>query len=182
MMNSEVNLINRVANSGLTTINLEDYYPKEEMVSFDLKPFLFRELILKEMDFRKSMQEFDWSVFENKILCVYCSNDAIIPTWAYMIVAKHTNGIIKNLFFGNVDSALISYYEIYLRSQDWSNFKDAKIVIKGCSHKPVPASAYQTLSYLLLPFCSSIMYGEPCSTVPIFKAKKNFEKIINSNS
>lgn len=171
MSNSEL-LVNRVASSGLITINLEDFFPKQEMVSLDIKQFLFRELLLKELDFRKALQELDWSLYKDKVLCVYCSSDAIIPTWTYMLIARYAHPVVHNLYYGKEEDALNFYFDYNLRSFDWSRYKDSKVVIKGCSDKPVPSSAYQTLTYLLLPYCSSIMYGEPCSTVPIFKAKK----------
>ncbi|MEP7194919.1 MAG: DUF2480 family protein [Saprospiraceae bacterium] len=171
-MNEEAILINKVAESGLITLKLEDYYPKNEFIEFDLKGFLFRELILKEMDFRKALQDTDWSQYAGKVLCVYCSNDSIIPMWSYMLVAKHASEFVKDIYFGKKEAALISYYDHELRSVDWSVYLNSKIVIKGCSNLPVPASAYQTLTHLLLPYASSIMYGEPCSTVPIYKKKK----------
>ncbi len=172
-MNDPKTLINRVAQSSLKTIDLEQFYPEEEIVSFDLKDYLFKGLILKEMDFRTAIKEFNWETLKNKILCVYCSADAIIPTWAYMLIAKSSSGFVKNIFYGKEEEAIIQYFDQKLRQMDWSSFKDAKVVVKGCSHKPVPAAAYQTLTFLLLPHCSSILYGEPCSTVPIYKARKS---------
>ncbi|NOT36749.1 MAG: DUF2480 family protein [Saprospiraceae bacterium] len=171
-MNETDILVNKVANSGLVTIDLEQYYPKQDLIEFDIKPFLFRELILKELDFRKAIQEVDWKSFEGKILCVFCSVDAIIPKWAYMLIAKYAQEHVADLQFGNKDQALLSLFEKTLRSVNWAIYKDQKIVIKGCGDLEVPASAYQTVCYLLTPFASSIMYGEPCSTVPIFKKKK----------
>ncbi|MCC6816098.1 MAG: DUF2480 family protein [Saprospiraceae bacterium] len=165
-------LVNRVASSGIVTINLEDYYPKSELVEFDMKDFLFKELILKELDFRKSMQELDWLKFKDKILCVYCSNNAIIPKWAFMLVARYAQDVVRDLIYGNKEKAVEILLETKLRMVDWSQFKDQKIVLKGCGDIEIPVSAYQTASYLLLPFANSIMYGEPCSTVPIFKKKK----------
>lgn len=172
-MNDSPVLINRVAQSGLVTLDLETYYPNQELIEFDIKPFLFRELILKELDFRKSIQEIDWKQYDAKILCVFCSTDAIIPKWAYMLIARYAQEYVSDLYFGNKDQALISLFEKNLRAVNWSEFKDQKVVIKGCGEIEVPASAYQTASFLLMPYASSIMYGEPCSTVPIYKKKKS---------
>lgn len=171
MSDSQI-LINKVALSGLVTLDLEQYYPSQELIEFDIKPFLFRELLLKELDFRKSMQEHDWTQYKDKILCVYCSSDAIIPKWAYMLIAKYAQESVSDLYFGNKEQALVSLFEKNLRAENWEKYKDQKMVIKGCGELEVPASAYQTVCYMLLPYASSIMYGEPCSTVPIFKKKR----------
>lgn len=172
-MSESVSMVNRVANSGLITIDLEDFYPAEELIELDIKQFLFKELIIKELDFRKALQEYNWSQYDGKILCVFCSTDAIIPTWAYMLIARYTHGHVVNLFWGEASSALIQYFDFVIKSKDWSQYQGSKVVIKGCSHKPVPASAYQSLTSILMPICNSIMYGEPCSTVPIYKQKIN---------
>ncbi len=172
MMNSDTILTNRVASSGLITIKLEEFFPKEEICVFDLKNYLFRELILKELDFRQSLKEHDWSQYQNKILSVWCSNDAIIPTWAYMLIASYAAPYVHSIFFGNSDEALRSYFSKKIDAFDWTLYKDAKVVIKGCSDLPVPASAYLEVTNKLVPIASSIMYGEPCSTVPVFKKKK----------
>lgn len=162
-------LVNRVANSGLTTLNLEDYYPVPEMVTFDLKDYLFHELILKEKDFRASLKEHDWTQYEGKILLVYCSSDAIIPVWAYMLVIGYAQDFVHDSYQGDRDQYLRHYYQDYISKQDYAQYQDQRIVIKGCSHKPVPPAAYMALTAAIKPYAQSIMYGEPCSTVPIFK-------------
>lgn len=162
-------LVNRVANSGLVTLNLEDYYPKNEIVHFDLKDYLFMELILKEKDFRSALKEHDWSQYQDKVLLVYCSTDAIIPVWAYMLVVSYVDGIVADSYQGTEEAYLKHYYQSYIAAQDYSIHNDARIVIKGCSQKPVPASAYMALTAAIKPYARSIMYGEPCSTVPIAK-------------
>ncbi len=162
-------LVNRVANSGLITINLEEYYPEGEMVSFDLKDFLFMEMILKEKDFRAALKEHDWSVYAGKHLLVYCSVDAIIPMWAYMLVASYAEPVTASVFQGEKASFLAVKYSEALSTLDFSEYEGKRIVIKGCSDKPVPASAYTELTSRLRPYAKSIMYGEPCSTVPVFK-------------
>lgn len=169
MAKEEKTLVNRVANSGLITLNLEDHYPTATISSLDIKEFLFKELILKEKDFRASLKEIDWSKYQDQILLIHCSTDAIIPVWAFMLISTLAVPYAKEIYQGDKDSYLRDYYEKVLRSRDYQSFDQKRIVIKGCSNKPVPPSAYSTLASLLQPFAQSIMYGEPCSTVPIFK-------------
>ncbi|MFT4534448.1 MAG: hypothetical protein ACI9P5_001808 [Saprospiraceae bacterium] len=165
-------LVNRVANSGIITINLEQYYPESEFVQFDLKDFLYMELILKEKDFRQSLKEIDWNAYQDKILLIYCSNDAIIPLWAYMLVASHAEVYAKETYAGNQEAYLNHHYQTLIEDLDLSSYAEKRIVIKGCSNKPVPAGAYQSLTRRLKPITLSIMFGEPCSMVPIYKRPK----------
>jgi hypothetical protein len=164
-------IINKVAGSGLITLNLEDYFPKE-IVSFDLKQFLFMELILKEKDYRAALKEFDFSLFQNKTVAIYCSADAIIPHWAYMLAASHLAPYSNKLFFGNPDQVKKEVQLNNIRAIQPDQFTDKRIVIKGCGEESMDAAAYVEITNLLLPVAKSIMYGEPCSTVPIFKKKK----------
>ena len=169
-------LVNRVANSGLITLNLEDYYPKQEIATFDLKGFLFMEMILKEKDFRAALKEYDWTQYEGKILTVFCSADAIIPVWAYMLVATYAEPFAVDIFQGTEEEYLKAVYRNVLKDMDFSQYEAKRIVIKGCSNKPVPPAAYLALTTKLRPFAQSIMYGEPCSTVPIFKRPRVVKK------
>ena len=162
-------LVNRVAQSGIITLNLEDYYPDKTISSIDLKDYLFHGLILKEKDFRKALKEHDWSQYEDHILCVYCSADAIIPVWAYMLVSSYASANTSEIYQGEKNEYLKFHYYRVLESLDVSQFQKGRVVIKGCSKKPVPASAYAFLTQLLRPVVKSVMYGEPCSTVPIYK-------------
>ncbi|MEM6319331.1 MAG: DUF2480 family protein, partial [Bacteroidota bacterium] len=162
-------LVNRVAASGLITLNLEDYFPKGEVVVFDLKPYLFRELILKEKDFRTALKNLDWSQYEGKHVLITCSSDAIIPVWAYMLVTAYAAPIAKSVFQGTPEAFYQQAYEDILKNLDIEAYRDKLLVIKGCSNRPVPVSAYVRLTQLLRPVAKSIMYGEPCSTVPIYK-------------
>ena len=162
-------LVNRVAESGLITLNLEDFFPAGEMAAFDLKDYLFMELILKEKDFRAALKAHDWQEYRDKILLVYCSTDAIIPVWAYMLVAAHAEPYAKDIFHGHQQAYYESAFLKALAKFDAAQYEGKRIVVKGCSHHPVPASAYLELTRLLRPFAQSIMYGEPCSTVPIYK-------------
>ena len=162
-------LVNRVANSGIITINLEEYFPTNEVIDFDLKGYLFKELILKEKDFRAALKEHDWQQYEGKVVTLFCSTDAIIPTWAYILVSSYCSGIASDLFQGTKQDYLTYYYKQLLNKIDYTQYQDKRIVIKGCSNKPVPTLAYMEITEKLKPFAQSIMYGEPCSTVPIFK-------------
>jgi hypothetical protein len=164
-------LVNRVAESGLITLNLEDFFPKSELKTFDLKDYLFMGLILKEKDFREALQKHDWTQYAHKNLAVYCSADAIIPVWAYMLVATYAQPFVDMIFQGDADTFYKVAYAKALQNFDAAAFTDKRVVIKGCSNKPVPPAAYMELTYLLRPFAKSIMYGEPCSTVPIYKKK-----------
>ena len=162
-------LINRVANSGIITIDLEEYFPKQEVVDFDLKGWLFKEMILKEKDFRAALKEHDWSQYQDKVVTMFCSADAIIPTWAYMLVSSYCHNIASDIFQGNKEEYLTYYYKQFLSKQDYTPYQDKRVVIKGCSNLPVPTMAYMEITERLKAHAQSIMYGEPCSTVPIFK-------------
>ena len=169
-------LINRVANSGLITLNLELDYPHSEPVPFDLKDYLFQGLILKEKDFRTALKELDWSIFEDKIVCMYCSTDAILPVWSWMLVSSYLKPVASDIFHGTTEEYLKWHYRTLINSRDYSEYKGQRIVIKGCSNKPVPPSAYMELTAALQPFAQSIMFGEPCSTVPIFKRPREIKR------
>lgn len=166
-------IINKVEESGLITFNLEDYFPTAEIKTFDLKPFLFRELILKEKDFRAALKELDWSVYQNCLVAITCSADAIIPHWAYMLIAANLEPVAKDIVFGSEEILLQQYYATVLAKLDLQEYKDKRMVVKGCGDKPVPVAAYAEITKLLRPIAKSIMYGEPCSTVPIYKKMAN---------
>jgi hypothetical protein len=164
-------IINKVASSALVSLDLEEYYPKEEVASFDLKPLLFMELILKEKEFRQSLLETDWQQFAGKIVAVYCSTDAIIPIWAYMLVASYLQPLAKDVIFGTPEKAKEAVLIRNIASIDPSSFLDQRVVVKGCGELPIGESAYLEITKTLRPVAKSIMYGEPCSTVPIYKKK-----------
>lgn len=164
-------IINKVAASALVSLDLEEYYPKEEVLAFDLKPLLFMELILKEKDFRQALQETDWSVYSGKIVAVFCSTDAIIPIWAYMLVASYLQPVARDIIFGNEEKAREQVFLKNISAINTSDYEDKRIVVKGCGELPISASAYLEITKTLRPVAKSIMYGEPCSTVPIFKKK-----------
>ena len=162
-------IINKIANSGLINIDLEDYYPKMEMAEFDLKPFLFQELALKEKDFRVALKEIDWSQYRGKAVAINCSADAIIQPWAHLLVATYLNSVAEYVSVGSTEKLIEELYSQTINALDLAPFQDARIIIKGCSNKVVPQSAYINLVSRLQPIAKSLMYGEACSTVPLFK-------------
>jgi hypothetical protein len=164
-------IVNKVAESALTTIDLEEYYPKGDIAVFDLKGYLFMELILKEKDFRAALLTTDWEQYRDKYVAVTCSTDAIIPMWAYMLVATNLQPVAKDVVFGNEQELVKSIMQKNLSSLQGSDFTDKRVVVKGCGEVPIPESAYLEITNKLRPYVKSIMYGEPCSTVPIFKRK-----------
>jgi len=164
-------IINRVAASALEELNLEDYFPREEIMVFDLKPYLFMELILKEKDFREALLKADWSSFEGKVVAVTCTNDAIIPVWAYMLVASYLQPVAAEIIFGDRDAALKELFLKKISSIDVNQFAEKRVVVKGCGNLPVGEYAYLEITKVLRPVAKSIMYGEACSTVPIYKKK-----------
>jgi hypothetical protein len=163
-------IINKVANSGLITIDLEEFYPKGERVLFDLKPLLFQELILKEKDFREFIKEHDWSGYKDKMVAITCTADAIVPTWAFMLVSIALEPFAKKIIFGNLATLEAILFSEVLKAINYTDYQDKRIVIKGCGNLPVSTNAYVELVRGLKPFAKSIMYGEPCSTVPLYKA------------
>lgn len=165
-------LLNKVASSGLITIDLEEYYPAGERVLFDITKHLFQGLILREKDFREFIKNEDWKTFKDKYIAITCSADAIVPTWAYMLLAVHLQPFAKKVVFGNLETLETILYNEILNNIDIKSFTDARVVIKGCGNLPVPKAAYVELTRLLRPVAKSIMFGEPCSTVPLYKKAK----------
>ena len=164
-------ILNKVAGSALTTIDLEEYYPKGETAVFDLKDHLFMGLILKEKDFRAALQTYDWGQFHDKIVAVTCSVDAIIPMWAYMLVASNLQPVAKEVVFGEEKDLLQTLLLRNISQIKGEEYTDKRVVVKGCGDVPMPEAAYVEITNKIRPFVKSIMYGEPCSTVPIFKRK-----------
>lgn len=161
--------VNKVAESGLITVDLEEYYPKDETAVFDLKEYLFMGLILKEKDYREALKNLDWSIYQNKNVAITCSADAVIPMWAYMLTATYLQPIAKEVVFGTGDFLHRTLFLKNLSAIDPAAFTDKRVVIKGCGDKIISETAYVEITKLLLPVVKSIMYGEPCSTVPIYK-------------
>lgn len=162
-------LINRVATSGLITIKLEEFFPKVAVVDFDLKDYLFMEMILKEKDFRAAVKAHDWQQYQDKVLVVHCSADAIIPVWAYMLVAASAAPFAQDVYQGTSEEYYRRFFLRHLDQLDIEQYRGQRLVIKGCSDHPVPPAAYLEVTRKLQPLAKSIMYGEPCSTVPVYK-------------
>ena len=164
-------IVNKVAESGLITLDPVQFLPDPESIkTFDLKNYLFRELILKEKDFRAALKEIDWSVYDQKHVAVFCSVDAIIPAWAYMLTASYLPKATA-VFFGSEQQLIDAIIAENIKQFEINPYKDQRIVIKGCGDIFVPHSAYMYITQKLQPIVKSIMYGEPCSTVPILKNK-----------
>ena len=164
-------IINKVAQSGLITIDLEEYYEHGERILIDIKDQLFQGVILREKDFREYLKNENWEKYRDKFVAIHCSADAIIPTWAYMLLAIHLEPFAKKIVYGNLEALETTLYNEKLAGIPIERYRDARIVIKGCGNLPVPKSAYVELTRMLRPVAKSIMYGEPCSTVPLYKKK-----------
>ena len=164
-------IINKVAESGLITLDLEEYYPREEIVVFDLKDYLFMGMVLKEKDFREALKNMNWEKFRDKNVSVVCTADAIIPVWAYMLVASYLQPIAKEFILGDEKELQKKFFLKKLSSIDTKIFTDQRVVIKGCGDVAIEDFAYLEITKLLRPVAKTIMYGEPCSTVPIYKKK-----------
>lgn len=164
--------INKVAESGIITLDLETYFPAEEIVVFDMKDYLFMGLILKEKEFRQSLKALDTSAYQNKIAAITCSADAVIPMWAYMLAASALQPVVKAIVFGDEATARKNILLKNIGSIDAFLYTDKRVVIKGCGEIPVTEEAYIEITKLLRPVAKSIMYGEPCSTVPVFKKER----------
>ncbi len=165
----EETFVNKVADSGIVTLNLEDYYPKEPVVVFDMKDYLFMGLILKEKDFREALKQLDLAPYENKNVALTCSADAVIPMWAYMLAASALQPVASEIVFGTEAETIKSILSKNISKLPTEEFTDKRVVVKGCGELPVTESAYIEITKQLRPVAKSIMYGEPCSTVPVFK-------------
>jgi hypothetical protein len=167
----EEEIINKVSQSALSTLDLEQFFPKENIRLFDLKPFLFMELILKEKDFRAALLAIDWAMYKDEIVGIFCSADAVIPVWAYMLVTSYLQPHAKEVIMGNEEEILRQVITNRIQAINPKEYKDKRVVVKGCGERPVGDFAYLEITKLLRPVAKSIMYGEPCSTVPIYKAQ-----------
>lgn len=164
-------IINRVSQSKLVTFNLEDYYPKGNRVLLDIKDWLYEGLILREKEFRAQLEEHNWNQYQDAYVALTCSSDAIVPGWAYMLISTKLQPYSKKIIIGDLEMLESSLYQSIIDNLDVSEFVDRPVIIKGCSHKPVPANAYLWATTKIQSVAKSVMYGEACSSVPLFKAK-----------
>jgi hypothetical protein len=165
-------IVNKVAQSALKTFNLEDYYPEGDRQIIDIKDWLFEGFILKEKDFRAALKEHDWSRYKDAYVALQCSSDAIVPGWAYLLITSYLQGVSKKVVFGDFEVLNAMLFQEALQNVDVSDYQDKPVIIKGCSHKPVPENAYLLALQMLQPVAKSIMYGEACSAVPLYKRSK----------
>lgn len=166
-------IVNKVAQSSLKTFNLEDYYPTGERKIIDIKDWLYEGIILREKDFRAALKNHDWSQYKDAFVALHCSTDAIVPGWAYLLITSYLHKVAKKVVFGNLEFLNSMLYQEVLNDLDFSEYQDKPIIIKGCSNKPVPENAYLLALHKLQPLAKSIMYGEACSAVPLYKRPKN---------
>ena len=164
-------IINRVANSALQVFDLEDYYPEGDRVALDISQWLWQGFVLREKEFRDALKDFDWPQFSGSYVALYCSTDAIVPAWAYMLITVYLQPYAKFVAQGSVEELQANLYTQLLEKVDYTPFKGKPVIIKGCSKKPVPQEAYVMAAQKLMPYAKSIMFGEACSSVPLFKKK-----------
>ena len=165
----EKDIINRVANSKLVTIDLEDFYPEGKRFTIDLKDWLYEGLVLREKEFRQKVKDHDWSQYQDNYIAITCSTDAIIPAWAFMLLSVELDPFAKKTLLGSLENLETSLYQDIISALDTDVYKDKPVIVKGCSKKPVPKNAYIMLTAKLKPIAKSIMYGEACSFVPLYK-------------
>ena len=164
-------IVNRVANSALITIDLADYAPSQSISVLDVKDFLFEEIILKEKEFRTNLKEFDFSIYKDKIVAINCSSDAIVPMWAFMLVTSYLKGIASEIYFGKKMDVFQEIFTANIDAIDSTEFENKKVIVKGCGQIPLSASLYMAITKKLQNTVSSLMFGEACSAVPIIKNK-----------
>jgi Protein of unknown function (DUF2480) len=167
----EDKIVNRVANSPLVTFDLEDFYPEGKRIALDISQWLWQGMVVKEKEFRETVQALDLNSFSNSYVALFCSTDAIIPAWAYLLVSMRLSPIAKKVIVGSLEELETLLFSGLLDEMDFSSFTNKPVIIKGCSHKPIPQNAYLLLAQKLQPIAKSIMYGEACSSVPLYKKR-----------
>ncbi|WKW45939.1 DUF2480 family protein [Myroides sp. JBRI-B21084] len=165
-------IVNKVAQSSLVVFDLEDYYPEQEAVVLDISQWLFQGFILKEKEFRAALQNFDFSIYNNKLIALTCTTDAILPSWAFMLVTVYVQPYAQMVNQGSVNDLYIAYYQQLINTIDFSIYQDQPVIIKGCSKKAIPEEAYVMATKKMMLYARSVMFGEACSAVPIYKRKK----------
>jgi len=164
-------IINRVSNSKLTNFNLEEYYPEGERVLLDISLYLDQGMVLREKIFRQALKDENWDPYIGKFIAIDCSTDAIVPIWAFMLIASYLNGLAKKVIFGNLDVMETIIFNETLKNIDLEKYREKQVIVNGCGNKPIPNSAYIEITLLLKPIVKSLMFGEACSTVPLYKKK-----------
>ncbi|MGB7395011.1 MAG: DUF2480 family protein [Pricia sp.] len=164
-------IVNRVAQSKLVTFNLEDYYLQGQRILLDIKDWLHEGFILKEKEFRTHLEQHDWTQYQDAFVALHCSSDAIVPGWAYMLITTKLRPHARKTIQGNLEQLETSLYQSVIEQLDLSEFQDQLVIVKGCSNRPVPPNAYLLITQRLQPIVKSLMYGEACSSVPLFKKK-----------
>lgn len=165
-------IVNRVAKSKLVTFNLEDYYPEEKRVLFDVKDWLYEGFVLREKEFRKAVKEHDWSHYKNQFVALTCTSDAIVPAWAYMLLTVNLQPYAKKVVLGNLTALENSIYQDVINTVEVEPYAGLPVIIKGCANKPIPENAYVQIVQKLQPVVKSLLFGEACSSVPLYKKKK----------
>ncbi len=166
-------IINRIEKSSLVQIDLAAFYPQGKRTTFDLKPWLFEGLILKENDFRESVKNHDWAQYQDQFVAITCTSDVIIPSWAFLLLAVAIEPFAKKAVYGNQETLETVLFEDFYATHDFSQYEGSKVIVKGCGHLPIPQQAYVSYISKLKPFANSIMFGEPCSSVPLYKKGKS---------
>jgi len=164
-------IVNRVANSVLQVFDLEDYYPEGPRFSLDVSQWLYEGLVLREKDFREQLKNHNWETYKDGFVALSCSTDAIVPAWAFMLITAYLEPVAKNVFWGTIPQMEIGLYQEILQKLDYTSYQDKPVIIKGCSRKPVPQEVYVLATQKLMPVAKSIMFGEACSAVPVYKRK-----------
>lgn len=168
----EEEIINKVAQSSLVVFDLEDYYPTESRVLLDISQWLYEGFVLREKEFRTALKDTDWSIYQNQLVALTCTTDAILPSWAFMLVSSYLQPYAKMVVQGNLHQLDIAYYQNIITNLEFSEYENKPVIIKGCSKHPIPEEAYVMVTQKMMNYARSIMFGEACSAVPIYKRKK----------
>lgn len=168
----EEEIINKVAQSSLVVFDLEDYYPTESRVLLDISQWLYEGFVLREKEFRTALKDTDWSIYQNQLVALTCTTDAILPSWAFMLVSSYLQPYAKMVVQGNLHQLDIAYYQNIIANLEFSEYENKPVIIKGCSNHPIPEEAYVMATQKMINYARSIMFGEACSAVPIYKRKK----------
>lgn len=164
-------IVNRVANSALQVFDLEDYFPEGPRFTIDVSQWLYEGLVLREKDFREQLKNYDWETYKDGFVALSCSTDAIVPAWAFMLITAYLEPVVQKVFWGTIPQMEVALYQELLQNLDYSSYQDKPVIIKGCSKKPVPQEVYVLATQKLMPIAKSIMFGEACSAVPVYKRK-----------